>query len=191
MGRRASWAGAVRLDIDTTDIDMVVRSLGATPEQVRRAAVRALKRTATTIRLRSSKAAVSELQLRRASYFRRRIKSLRMRASKDGGEIGIWFGLNDIAVSEFKGRVTEYSGGAKFRQVEYPGAFVAKIGKKRSIFKRRGSGRFPVSEQTVPVKEQLDVLLEDTIFPDAIDVFMRNFMTDLRARTVFGIGKNG
>lgn len=182
--------GAVRLDLDTQEISQIIATMGATEKQVRFALTRALRRTATTLRLRVSKAAVSELQLRRAMDFRRRLKELRLRAHKSGSVIGIWVGLNDLAVSKFKGAASEYSGGAKFRQIEYPGAFVAKVGgKRRSIYKRSGRGRFPIREQTIPIKQDLDVVLEDEVFPDMIQVFMRNFLTDLRARTQFGLGQ--
>lgn len=182
--------GAVRLDLDLTDIKRTISALGATDKQVRFAISRALRRTATTLRLRVSKAAMSELQLRRARDFRKRMKDLKLRAHKGGDMIGIWVGLNDLAVSQFKGTPTEYAGGAKFRQIEYPGAFVAKVGRKRrSIYKRAGRGRFPIREQTIPIKDEMDVVLEDEVFPDAVEVFMRNFMSDLRARAQFGIGQ--
>lgn len=182
--------GAVTLGLDLSEINRTVKSLGATEKQVKFAISRALRRTATTLRARVNRAAVSELQLRRARDFRKRMRDLKLRASKGGDMIGIWVGLNDLAVSQFKGTPTEYAAGAKFRQIEYPGAFVAKVGRKRrSIYKRSGRGRFPIREQTIPIKDDLDVVLEDDVFPDIVDVFIRNFMSDLRARTQFGVGQ--
>ena len=77
----------------------------------------------------------------------------------------------------------EYPGGATFQQHEFDGAFVAKIGKgKRSIYKRSGSGRFPLIEQTQPIKDRADRILEDEIFPEATRIFFNNLMHDLKYR---------
>lgn len=182
-------AGAVRLELDLSEIEKVVLELGATPEVVRKSIGRALRRTASALRMRSMKAARETLDLRRSTDFRRRLKELRVRMHKTGGEVGVWVGLNDLAISQLKGRIREYSGGAAFRSMEFPGAFVARHRGKRSIYKRAGKRRFPIVEQTYPIKDQMDVVLEDDVFPDAIEIFMRNFASDLRARTVFGVGK--
>ena len=114
---------------------------------------------------------------------------MKARVHKTGGEIGVWVGLNDIEVSALRGRVREFDGGATFRSREYYGAFVAKVGRHRSIYKRRGKERFPIKEQTFPIKDQMDVVLEDEVLPSVAEIFLRNFLSDLRARTVFGVGK--
>jgi hypothetical protein len=179
----------VSLDINLRDVNRVIAELQASDLDVKKAAHRALRRTAGAMRVRVSKAVVPELQLRRAGDIRRRLKQMRQRINKDGGAVGIWVGLNDFAVSKMRGRMREYAGGASFRSIEYPGAFIARVRGRRSIFKRAAKGRFPISEQTVPIKDQIDPILEDDVFPDLIDVFLKNFMSDLRARTVFGVGK--
>lgn len=190
FGRRHGSPNSL-LDVDTSDIDLVIRSLNASESDVRKAMARALRRTASSLRVRASRRIVPELQMRRAGDFRRRLRTMRARISKDRGEIGIWIGLNDMAVSKFKGRVTEFSGGAKFRDTEFHGAFAAKMprARHRSIYRRTGAARFPVQEEALPIKDRLDVIIEDEIFPDAVDVFMRLFIADLRARTIFGVGK--
>lgn len=178
------------LDVDTSEINAVIRELNASEIDVRNAMSRALRRTASALRVRASKRIVPELQLRRAMDFRRRLRAMRTRITKDRGEIGIWIGLNDMAVSKFKGRVRDTSAGAQFRDTEYPGAFTARLrSKRRSIYRRTGAARFPVREETVPIKDRLDVILEDEIFPDAVEIFMRLFAADLRARSIFGVGK--
>ncbi|WP_420023765.1 phage tail protein [Cereibacter azotoformans] len=179
----------VQLDIDTRDVNRLIRSLEASEESVRKAVSRALRRTASALRVRASKRIVPELQLRRAMEFRRRLRNMKVRVDKTGGEVGIWVGLNDMGVSRFKGRAREYAGGATFRQTEFPGAFVAVHRGRRSIWKRSAAGRFPIVEQQLPIKDQIDPILEDEIFPDAVQIFLRLFMADLRARTIYGVGK--
>lgn len=179
----------VRLDLDTREIQRLIADFQPTSEIVGKAMHRALRRTAGSLRLRVSKALVPELQLRRATDLRRRLRQLRLRIGKTRGEVGIWIGLNDLAVSQFKGVPREYTGGAKFRQTEFPGAFVARLGKRRrSIYKRSGRGRFPIVEQTLPIKDIADPIIEDDVFPDVVDLFMKHFLAELRARTVFGVG---
>ncbi|WP_314190271.1 phage tail protein [Paracoccus yeei] len=152
--RRIPGADVV-LDLEA-DFDRVVKELGASRDDVRKATSRALRRTATTLRVMSSKRIVPELELRRAGDFRRRLKSMKARIKADGGTFGLWVGLNDMGVSKFKGRVSEYSGGAAFRSHELPGAFVAK-GRdgRRSIFRRKGSARFPLVEEKLPIKDRV------------------------------------
>lgn len=177
----------IAFDVDTADVARLVADLQASEKQVKQSINRALRRTAGTLRVRASKGLVSELQLRRAGEIRKRLREIKLRAKGDASEIGLWFGMNDMAIRSFKGTPKEYAGGATFRSIEFPGAFVAK-GKngRRSIFKRSGRGRFPIVEQTLPIKDQADVFVEDVIFPDIVGIFMKNFAADLRARTMFG-----
>lgn len=187
--RRIPGADVV-LDLEA-DYERAIKELGASQDDVRKAMSRALRRTATTLRVMSSKRLVPELQLRRAGDLRKRLKPMRARIKTHEGQIGIWVGLNDMGVSKFKGRAREYADGAKFRDQEFPGAFVAKgRDKRRSIFRRKGVSRFPLVEEKLPIKDRADVILEDEILPEAVDVFMKYFLADLRARTVFGVGKN-
>lgn len=181
----------VDLEIDLRDFERIVSDLQASEKDVRKAMSRALRRTASALRVAASKRVVPELQLRRAMEFRRRLKPMKIRINKDTGRVGIWVGLNDMGVSRFKGRMREYSGGALFRQTEFPGAFIAKHRGRRSIWKRSARGRFPIVEQTLAIKEQVDPILEDEIFPDAVSIFMRLFAADLKARTIYGVGQDG
>ena len=179
----------IRLDIDTREIKRIIDELGPSSDIVGKSMSRALRRTAGSLRVRVSKALAPELQLRRAGDLRRRLRQMRLRIGKSRGEIGIWIGLNDLAVSQFKGTAREYAGGAKFRQTEFPGAFVARHRKKRSIYMRSGRGRFPIVEQTLPIKDIADPIIEDDVFPDVVEIFMKNLLAELRARTLFGVGR--
>lgn len=178
----------IRLDIEKGDIDQIAKTLGANEKQVNLAVSRALKRTAGTARKRASKALREGLELRRASDLRKRLRELKLRQKSKRREISIWFGLNDLPVSAFKGRPRQVGKGVTFRNQSFPGGFVA-TGKsgRRTIFRRRDRGRFPIQEQTMPVKDQADVILEDEVFADLGEVFMKNLLADLRARTVYGV----
>ncbi|WP_127110370.1 phage tail protein [Pararhodobacter zhoushanensis] len=187
----------IRTEIDWQEIKAAADHLGATEKQVGMAISRALSRTAGTMRARASRALRKGLDVRRANTLRKRLRELRAgrrtRGSSSGQqlrEISLWIGLNDLAVSDLKGRPAKTATGAEFRGRTYQGAFVA-VGKKgaRTIYKRAGRGRFPISEQTFPIKDRADVILEDDVFDDLVDVFMKNFMSDLRARVLHGVGR--
>lgn len=189
------WSRRIRgadviLDMEA-DYDRAIKELGASQDDIRKSMTRALRRTATTLRVMASKRLVPELQLRRASDLRKRLKPMRARIKSHEGQIGIWVGLNDMGVSKFKGRSREYADGARFRDYEFPGAFVAK-GRdgRRSIFRRKGAARFPLVEEKLPIKDRADVILEDEILTDAVDIFMKHFLSDLRYRTTILREKN-
>lgn len=179
-------------EIDVTDIDHVAKELGATPKQVRLSYNRALTRTAATLRKLSSKGLQSELGLRRATAIRRRLKTLRVKGQGKGmGEVRLWYGLNDLAISEFKGSVSETAGGASYAGTagshRFPDAFVARSAsaKRRTILRRKGEARLPIVEQRLPIKDKADTYVEDEIFHRLEEIFWGHFRRDLEARVKY------
>lgn len=176
-------------DIDADDLKAVADELGASQQQIQKAFNRALNRTAGTLRKMSSKGLQGELQLRNAKAIRKRLKTIKLKRGKGMDEVRLWFGSNDLAISAFKGSPKKTRTGASFRGHDFPGAFVAKgRSGKRTILKRVGSERLPVTEQTLPVKDQMDVFVEDEIFAAVPEIFFKHFRADLRARTIYGVG---
>lgn len=180
----------LEFDIDGDDLERIAHELGASEKQIKMAFNRALSRTAAALRRMSSTGLRSELELRTAAYIRKRIKQIRLRRSPDGlGSVRLWYGTNDLPVSAFKGRPTAAPGGASFRGQLYPGGFIQKVKSGRqTIFRRVGDKRLPITEQTVAVKDQIDIFLEDQIFDKLDEIFFKNFRADLRARTIYGVG---
>lgn len=183
-------------DIDADDLERITKELDATPKEINAAYNRALTRTASTLRKMSSKGLVSELGLRRAKAIRRRLKSLRIKGSKSGGfkkmaSVQLWYGLNDIAVSEFKGRVRQDAAGASYSgdagRHDFPGAFVARSSAagKRAIMRRKGRARLPIKQEKLPIKDRADVFVEDNIFDKLDGIFWRHFRDDLTRRIAY------
>ena len=177
----------IRFEIDEADLKRVADEFKATDKQVGQAISRALSRTAATMRKRAQTALAKGLDLRRGNALRKRLKALKLKRKGTIQEISVWFGLNDMKVEDFKGSPKEVGKGATFRNVSYPGGFVAR-GRRgnRTVFKRKGRGRFPIVEQTVPIADEAMILLEDEVFHDIAQVFGRHFVSDLRARVKFG-----
>lgn len=180
-------------DIEADDLERIAEELGAMPKEIRASYNRALTRTASTLRTQSSKGLQSELGLRRAAAIRRRLKSIRVKGSsgtdyKRMAAVRLWYGLNDLAVSEFKGRVADdgYRGAVFLGESrhDFPGAFTAKSkgSKQRTIMRRKGKSRLPISEERLPIKNQADVFVEDKIFVNLEAIFWRHFRSDLERR---------
>jgi len=183
-------------DVDADELRRVVEELGAMPKEVNAAYNRALTRTAATLRKLSSQGLVSELGLRRAKAIRKRLKTIRVKGSNSGNyrkmaSVRLWYGLNDIAVSEFKGRVSESAAGAGYSgpagSHDFPGAFVAKPRgtKRRTIMRRRGARRLPIHQETLPIKDKADVYVEDNVFDQLESIFWRHFRDDLTRRVAY------
>lgn len=188
------------VEVDWSGLVRVADELGATDKQVKFALSRALRRTEATLRRMSSKGLQKELELRAASVLRKRLKSIRL--SKTGGlgagnDVTLWYGLNDLPVSAFKGRpVQDHARGASFLRAGSakhfgPDSFVAKSSVKgrRSIFKRKGEDRLPIVEQLIPIENQAIVFIEDEIFDKVEVIFWQHFRRDLAARVRFQLGE--
>lgn len=179
----------IEINIQSREIQAVIAELAATPRQVEAAWRRALNRTATTVRAAMRRDLRSELELRSAGVLRRRLRMARARTNSSGASIDLWLGQNDLAPGAFKGRPRGSAGAVTFNGQRFEGAFVTRLPNgKVSIFRRVSGGRLPIIEQTIAVKDQMDSVLETRVMPDVLEIFLRNFRSDLRARTAFAVG---
>jgi hypothetical protein len=176
--------------VDGRELRTLADQFGATEAQVEAAYRRALNRTAGTVRTLMRSELRKGLDLRSAGVLRKRLKQMRAQGSGTGAGIDIWLGQNDLPPGAFKGRPGRSGGAVSFGGQSFPGAFIAVVGSgKRSIFRRRSDGRLPIIEQTIAVQGKMDEVLESRVLPDVLEIFMRNFRADLRARTAFGAGR--
>ena len=186
-----SGAGLL-FDIDTDSLRAIGAELQASEKQVRFALNRALHRTADTLRAHASRGLRDELQLRTINLLRKRLKTLRLRmrlGSSDG--VQLWFGLNDMPASWFKGRPKATSTGAEKRGHHVTGAFVAKsdVKGRLTLFKRKGKRRLPIEEANLPIEDEAVTFIEDEIFTKTETIFWQHFRRDLAARVKFGLGE--
>jgi len=179
----------LHFDIDMRQLVQAGQEFNATPKQVRLALSRALGRTANSLRVLSSRGLASELDLKRVAALRKRLKAIKLRATAGG--VSLWYGLNDMPVSWFKGTPKESSAGATFRGREFPGAFVAKSNytRGRTVFKRTGKARLHIEEQLLPIEDKAKVFIEDEIFDRLESIFWPVFLRDLKARVKYNLGE--
>ena len=189
----------LHFDLDAKQIGNLITELGLTEKQAKFALGRALRRTATTLRVKSERGLKSELDVRKLAYLRRRLRfSQFSRANFAGARL--WYGTNDMPVSALKGRIKETGDGATFSgkagSHAYPGGFVAKSKRGwtkngKTIFTRKGKKRLPLAEVQLPVKDRMDVFIEDEIFDQINEIFWKHFERDMLARARFGVGQRG
>lgn len=174
-------------DLDWKQLRGVADELQASERQFKAALSRACNRTAATLRKLSLKGLRSELELRTISALRKRLKSIRLRSGKTGMQL--WYGLNDLPVSSFKGTPKQLSGGAMSRDFYHQGGFVEKSRKKgrMTIFKRKGTGRLPITEQLNTIKDKSEIYIEDNIFHKVEEIFWNHFIRDIKARVKYNL----
>lgn len=171
-------------DIDFEQLRTVANELSASEKQFKASLGRACSRTAATLRKMSGKGLKDELQLRTLGILRKRLKTIRLRTK--GDVVALWYGLNDLPVSSFKGRPRKTNDGAKKLDVEFKGGFLGKTKKgKATIFKRAGAARLPIKEQGMGIKDKADVYIEDVIFVEVERIFWHHFEQDIRRRVEF------
>lgn len=182
-----------RLRYDTRQIDRVARELGASDRQVRAAFSRALSRTGTTLRKEARKELREGLGLRSAKPLRNRLRLIkfRSRGGRDLGALRLWMGANDMATSAFKGRATVTRDGISYRGELFQRAFVMRMNgmSDRRIFQRTGPGRLPIEVVKIEVEEDIKEYAERVALQRVDDIFMTNFVRELRARTIYKVGK--
>lgn len=178
----------IHFDIEWNDLLRIGDELGASEKQIKLALARALKRTASKLRTLSARGLRDELELKRLNALRKRLKSVKLRGGVEG--VKLWYGLNDMPVSWFKGKPVQEKGGATFRNMSFPGAFVAssRYTKGKTIFKRAGKARLHIEEQLMPVKDKADVFVEDRIFVQVEAIFWPLFQREIEARVKYKIG---
>lgn len=187
----------IHFDLDAKQIGKLITELGMTERQAKYALGRALRRTATTLRVKSERGLKSELDVKKLAYLRRRLRFTRFsRQSFEGARL--WYGTNDMPVSALRGRIKQTQSGASFSgkagSHNYAGGFVAKSKRgwtknARTIFAREGKARLPIAEARLPVKDRMDIFIEDEIFADIDAIFWKHFERDMMARANYGVGK--
>lgn len=178
----------LHFDLDWQQLRGVADELQASEKQFKSALSRACNRTAATLRKMSGRGLKDELQLRTLGIMRKRLKSISLRSKQQG--ITLWYGLNDLPVSSFKGRAKQDGDGATFRDQKFDGGFVGRstVKGKRTVFKRKAAARLPIIEQLMPIKDKADVFIEDEIFVKVEEIFWNHFRRDLAARVKYDLG---
>ncbi|WP_459781269.1 phage tail protein [Photobacterium sp. R1] len=187
-------------NIDLDELAAIQQIVGATESQVKVAYNRALSRTARTVRSLANKKIRDDLQVKSLKAIRKRFQQFRLRSpskQKKLDELRLWFGLNEMPVGYLRGRIKRkgtrrnplgavFTPKGKMQAQHYEQGFIVNRYNRRSIFTRKGESRFPIQEARVPVSDALHTTIEDEIFDQLPDIFLRHFETDLKGRVAMG-----
>ena len=173
----------IDLDVDLRKLKDIGYQLEATPGQISSSLNRARKRTSVTVNKLTRIALREQLDLKRNStVLKRRLKRL-----YDQEAAGIWVGLNDFLVEEFKGKPVKTEKGIMFRGVEYKGAFFVRFknSSKRRMVRRRTRKRLPIDRVKISVYDKAYKILEKDIAKLVPDIFLHHFEIDLKSRVKY------
>lgn len=165
---------------------------------------RALSRTAQTVKARAKKLLKDELQVKTAKLIRKRLQTYRLKSPTKERELDtlkIWAGSNEIPVGFLKGRIKplgknksrptsiQFTPSGKVPVQEYKGGFVLNRYKRKSIFLRKDKGSHYIREARAPIHGQVNKIIQDELAIDVVDIFMRHYETDIKARVRMGMNK--
>lgn len=189
-------------DIDIEELEALRNIHHATEAQMKAAYNRAISRTAITLRSLTNKMLRDEMGVQSLKAIRKRFQHFRLRSpskQQEFDELKLWYGMNDISVGYLRGSIRQRGSkkspkGATFKPrgkipvQTYDNGFVTRRYNRRSIFTRKSESRFPLVEARVPVSDALETMIEDDIFEQLPEIFLKHFETDLKGRVK--IGKN-
>lgn len=186
-------------DIDLDELDAIRAQLSATEHQLKAAYNRAISRTQVTMQARSRKLLADELGAKSAKRVQRRMQAFKLKRAKKNQltDLKLWFGLNDIAPNNLKGRMTAKQGGpatfssSKLGTHKFEGGFLFVRGGQRYLYERFGTHKDKIRSVKIAVAKRLEDRIKIETFDDLHEVFMAHFETDLKGRVKTGLNKDG
>jgi hypothetical protein len=164
-----------------SQIEKIVSSINALPEQVAQAAVFALNRTAEWIKGQVSKEISAEKRLK-LKLIRDRIAIAR--ANKGNLQSLLNCNFRGILARDL-GSLRQTPPGAKAGGRLFEGAFIATLrpGAKDGVYKRKTKKRFPVKSVTIPIFDEATRIIEELVGNEARAVFEKRFKHEISRLT--------
>jgi hypothetical protein len=165
-----------QISVDS-QIEKIVDSINALPEQVVQAAMFSLNRTAEWMKGQVSKELSAEKRLK-LKLIRDRIAI--SRANKKNLESLLNCNFRGILARDL-GSLKQTPTGAKAGSQLFPGSFVAtlKPGAKAGIYQRKTKKRFPVKSVTIPIFDEATKIIEELVGEEARSVFEKRFKHEI------------
>jgi hypothetical protein len=160
-----------------SQIEKIVSSINALPEQVSQAAMFALNRTAEWMKGRVSKELSAEKRLK-LKLIRDRIAI--SRANKKNLQSLLNCNFRGIYARDL-GSMRQTPEGAMAGGQLFKGAFIASLkpGAKAGIYRRKTKKRFPVKSVTIPIFDEAMKIIEELIGDEARSVFEKRFKHEI------------
>lgn len=221
MARASRIRRNLLFDIDVDELRDIATQAGATQHQFRLSYSRALKRTASKMRMKALAELKTGLAPRKMDTLDRRLFSTRITRGNAMDEAHLWFGLNAIKIKDLRGRIRgqrvrrhdlrdpvtgrfiKENRARRRRKASDPvfepnGSFLSpaayenglvmrsRKGNRRTIFiKNPETGR--VREAEAGIYARTMDYVEDVAFAECLEIFMKEFESDIRRRAKYGI----
>jgi hypothetical protein len=160
-----------------SQIEKIVSSINALPEQVVQAAMFSLNRTAEWMKGQVSKELSVEKRLK-LKLIRDRIAI--SRANKRNLQSLLNCNFRGILARDL-GSLKQTPAGAKAGSQLFPGAFIAtlKPGAKIGIYRRKTKKRFPVKSVSIPIFDEATKIIKELVGDEARSVFEKRFKYEI------------
>lgn len=160
-----------------SQIEKIVGSINALPEQVVQAATLALNRTAEWMKGQVASGISKEKRLK-LKLIRDKIKIAK--ANKKNLQSLLNCDFRGILARDL-GSLKQTPAGSKAGSQLFSGAFVAtlKPGAKAGIYRRKTKKRFPVKSVTIPIFEEATKIIEELADDEARSVFEKRFRHEI------------
>jgi hypothetical protein len=160
-----------------SQIEKIIDSINALPEQVSQAAMFALNRTAEWMKGQVSKELSAEKRLK-LKLIRDRIAI--SRANKKNLQSLLNCNFRGIYARDL-GSMRQTPEGAKAGGQLFEGAFIATLrkGAKTGIYRRKTKKRFPVKSVTIPIFDEATKIIEELVGDEARSVFEKRFKHEI------------
>jgi hypothetical protein len=164
-----------------SQIEKIVGSINALPEQVQQAAMFSLNRTAEWMKGQVSKELSAEKRIK-LKVIRDRI--LIARANKKNLQSLLNCNFRGILARDL-GSMKQTPEGVKAGGQLFPGSFIASLkpGAKAGIYRRKTKKRFPVKSVTIPIFDEATKIIEELVGDEARSVFEKRFKHEISRLT--------
>lgn len=169
------------------NFEQTLEMFGATEQQVRTAAMRAINKTALWVQSKSARE-ISEQKKIQLKLIRQKLKVLK--SNRQALKALVIASLYGIKASKL-GAVRQNASGSSVGSHQFPGAFVAKMPKSGAttaagsvgIFKRKTAKRLPIQAQYVQINPEASNIIRENIEKEASHVFNKYFSHEFEYAT--------
>jgi hypothetical protein len=164
-----------------SQIEKIVDSVNALPEQVAQAAMFSLNRTAEWMKGQISKKLSVEKRLK-LKLIRDKIKIAR--SSRKNLQSLLHCDFRGVLARDL-GSISQTQAGAKAGGQLFEHAFIATLKKsgRPGIYRRKTKKRFPVKSVTVPIFDEATKIIEELLGVEARSVFEKRFLHEIKRIT--------
>lgn len=168
------------INIEVTDyINKVIESINAERKKVKKAAVRALNKTALWLKAKAAKE-ISEEKKIKLTIMRKRLRIFKARTSRL--EVLIRANLYDIKAS-LMGKMRQTKRGTKIGKHEFIGAFTATMPRGNSgVFRREGRKALPIQEVKLGLEPEASKIIKELVNYETEGIFEKYFERELELK---------